>query len=55
MKPIKRPAALLNTLSVRLDDATYAGLVAAANGQRRQLSDYVRLLIERAEPGQARV
>jgi hypothetical protein len=46
----KKPASLVNTLSVRLDDATFARLVAAARNQRRRLSDYVRLLIERIEP-----
>ena len=40
---------LVNTLSVRLDQPTYARLLAAARDQRRKLSDYVRLLLERTE------
>ena len=49
MTRTKKPATLLNTLSVRLDDATFAGLVASAKSQQRHLSNYVHLLIERAE------
>jgi uncharacterized protein (DUF1778 family) len=49
MKPMPKPATLLNTLSLRVDDATYARIVAAAKRERRRLSDYIRLLIERAE------
>lgn len=41
----KKPATLLTTLSVRLDDATFARLVAASQRERRTLSDYVRLLV----------
>ena len=40
---------LLNTLGVRLDDATFARLVAAATSQRRTLSDHVRLWLEECE------
>lgn len=49
MTRTKKPATLLTTLSVRLDDATFARLVAASQRERRTLSDYVRLLLERAE------
>jgi hypothetical protein len=50
MKHAKKPATLVNTLSVRLDDPTLGRLVAGAKSQRRLLSDYVRLLLlERAE------
>jgi hypothetical protein len=35
-------------MSVRLDDATFRRLAAAAEGERRLLSEYVRLLIERS-------
>ena len=45
----KKTATLLNTLSVRLDDATFARLLAGAKCERRQLSEYVRLLIEGAD------
>jgi hypothetical protein len=40
---------LIYTLSVRLDEMTYGRLLAAARDQRRRLSDYVRLLLERIE------
>jgi hypothetical protein len=40
---------LVSTLSVRLEQPTYARLLAAARNQRRQLSDYVRLLLESIE------
>ena len=53
MTRTRKPATLLNTLSLRLDDATFARLVAAARTDRRQLSDFVRLLLERAERRQA--
>jgi hypothetical protein len=46
MTRTRKPATLLNTLSVRLDDATFARLVAASQRQRRSLSDYVRLLVD---------
>ena len=46
MKPTPKPATLLNTVSVRVDDDTYARIVATARSERRRLSDYVRLLIE---------
>ena len=49
MTRTRKPATLLTTLSVRLDDATFARLVAGANSQHRKLSDFVRMLIERAE------
>jgi predicted DNA-binding protein len=45
----KKTATLLTTLSVRLDDATFARLVAASQRERRTLSDYVRLLVERCQ------
>ena len=48
MKNPKVPI-FVTTLSVRLDQPTYARLLAAARGERRQLSDYVRLLLERIE------
>ncbi len=48
MTRTKKTATLLTTLSVRLDDATFARLVAAANRENRLLSDFVRLLIQRA-------
>ena len=53
MTRIRKPATLLTTLSVRLDDATFARLVAASKREHRSLSDYVRLLVEgwlRAQP-----
>jgi hypothetical protein len=40
---------LVSTLSVRVEQPTYARLLAAARNQRRQLSDYVRLLLESIE------
>jgi hypothetical protein len=40
-------AKLSYTLSVRIDRATLNTLVAGAVGQRRRLSDYVRLVLER--------
>jgi hypothetical protein len=40
---------LVNTLSVRLDQTTYFRLLTAARYQRRRLSDYVRLLLERID------
>ncbi len=46
MKRIRKPATLLNTLSVRLDEATFAQLIAAAELERRVLSEYVRVVIE---------
>lgn len=46
MTRIRKPATLLTTLSVRLDDATFARLVAASKREHRSLSDYVRLLVE---------
>jgi predicted DNA-binding protein len=49
MERPKKPATLLNTLSVRLDDATFTRLNAAAERERRVLSEYVRMLIERTE------
>lgn len=48
----RKPATLLNTLSVRLDDATFARLVDASKRESRSLSDYVRLLVERWERAQ---
>ena len=46
MTRTKKTATLLTTLSVRLDDATFARLVTASQRERRSLSDYVRLLVE---------
>jgi hypothetical protein len=48
MKITKAPI-LVTTLSFRLDQTTYARLLGAAREQRRQLSDYMRLLLERIE------
>jgi hypothetical protein len=53
MTRTRKPATLLNTLSVRLDDASFAELVDASKREHRTLSDYVRLLVEewkRARP-----
>jgi hypothetical protein len=49
MKNTKPVPFLVTTLSVRLDETTYGRLLAAARQQRRRLSDYVRLLLERIE------
>jgi hypothetical protein len=49
MKNPKLVPILVTTLSVRLDQPTYARLLTAARYQRRKLSDYVRLLFERTE------
>ena len=52
----RKPATLFSTLSVRIDDATFARLVEAANRHKQKLgtsnyrlSDFVRMLLERAE------
>ena len=45
----KKPRVLVDTLSIRFPHDVAARLAAAAERERRTLSDYVRLLVERAE------
>jgi hypothetical protein len=44
---LKKSATLIHTLSVRIDQPTLDRLVAGSVGQRRRLSDFVRLVLER--------
>jgi macrodomain Ter protein organizer (MatP/YcbG family) len=45
----KKTRVLVDTLSVRFPHSVFQRLAAAAERDRRTLSDYVRLLVERAE------
>jgi hypothetical protein len=49
MKNPKKVPFLVDTLSVRFPHEVFLRLVAASKRDRRTLSDYVRLLVERAE------
>ena len=49
MNALTKVPTLINMLSVRLDDVTFARVLAAARLEHRQLSCYVRLLLERCE------
>jgi hypothetical protein len=44
----KRPPVLIHTLSCRCPDELFKKLVAGSQASRRQLSDFVRLLLEAA-------
>ncbi len=50
----KRPPVLIDTLSVRFPHDVFMRLVAASQQERRTLSDYVRLLVERTMTTEAR-
>jgi macrodomain Ter protein organizer (MatP/YcbG family) len=45
----RKPRVLVDTLSVRFPHSVFQRLAAAAQQDRRTISDYVRLLVERAE------
>jgi macrodomain Ter protein organizer (MatP/YcbG family) len=49
MKNAKKVPVLVHTLSCRLEHDMFTRLLAAANRDRRTLSDYVRLLVEEHE------
>ena len=49
MKNPRKPPTLIATLSVRFEHAAFLRLLAASKRERRTVSDYVRLLVERAE------
>ncbi len=49
MKNSKKEPILIDTLSCRFPRDVFVRLVAESKRERRSLSDYVRLLVERAE------